>query len=145
VVLVAATDWDAPRADGSWSSSDWRYSVAVFSGRDGTLLWRRPVSDVDPNIRVTTGSLPVHILDVDGDASPDVVIASGGVRAFRGRDGEPLWRWELPADGLKDVERSGPPTLAAGDPTATANLRWCCRRSRATPPASTSTTRTSRP
>jgi tRNA A-37 threonylcarbamoyl transferase component Bud32 len=124
VVFVSASNWDMPRdANGERSSNDWQYWLAVLDGATGRVKWKQALSARNmPN-----GNQPAWtpfacaVADLDGDGSRDLVIegglpnADGDVRAFRGRDGEPLWTWQPAPRGKEDAHLTSRPTLAIGD------------------------------
>jgi hypothetical protein len=126
VLFVSASSWDWPRgANDSRSSNDWQYWLAVLDGATGRVKWRQPLSE--RNTSQSNGGpawtpFAFAVTDLDGDGSPDLVIeaglpeADGEVRAFRGRDGEPLWTWKPAARALDGgLLRAGRPTLTVGD------------------------------
>jgi aminoglycoside phosphotransferase (APT) family kinase protein len=125
VLTVFASDWDFPRGENRGrSTNDWQYWLAVLDGATGRLKWRQPLSEPNgPNQSQGPARTPFAfaVVDLDGDRRADIVVegglssADGDVRAFRGRDGEPLWTWK-PAPRPQGRGYSFcRPTIAVGD------------------------------
>jgi outer membrane protein assembly factor BamB len=124
ILFVSASDWGRERqANGSRSTDDWQYWLAVLSARDGKVRWKQPLGERDhPGRSPATVPFACVLADLDGDGVLDIVIEGGvpgkdgTVHAFSGKDGTPLWRW-APEPRLVDwgANRASRPTLAVGD------------------------------
>jgi hypothetical protein len=127
VLFVSAMDWGWDRsADGTRSSNEWQYWLAVLSGRDGKVKWKQPLCQRGHRHGGPARTPFACVLaDLDGDGVQDVIIenglpdkpaAEGLVRAFSGADGALLWKW-TPQPRKEDrgwsVDKR--PTLAVGD------------------------------
>ncbi|HEU5115969.1 MAG TPA: VCBS repeat-containing protein, partial [Isosphaeraceae bacterium] len=79
-----------------------------LSGRDGSLIWKQPLTEGTGSSGIGSHQAlrpPMQVGNLDGDAVPDFVVAipspvSGStfrvdLLAFRGRDGHPLWSRSL--------------------------------------------------
>jgi hypothetical protein len=126
VLFVSASDWDWPRGENnSRSTNDWQYWLAVLDGATGRVKWRQPLSERNTsNVNSQPAWTPFAfaVADLQGDGSTDLVIEAGlpekdgEVRAFRGRDGEPLWTWKPEPRPLDHGNfRPKRPTFTVGD------------------------------
>jgi outer membrane protein assembly factor BamB len=126
VLFVSASTWDWPPGPNDYrSSNDWRYWLAVLDGATGRVKWRQPLSErnsSNSNGGPAWTPFAFAVTDLQGDGSADLVVEAGlpendgEVRAFRGRDGEPLWTWKPARRPLdKGSSKAGRPTLTVGD------------------------------
>ncbi len=124
VLFVSAMDWGWERpTKGNHSSDEWQYWLAVLSGHDGKVRWKQPLCERDhPGQSPTTTPFACVLADLNGDGVLDVIVetiqpnAEGGVRAFSGKDGAPLWSWAPePRAGAGRGSFGSRPTLAVGD------------------------------
>jgi tRNA A-37 threonylcarbamoyl transferase component Bud32 len=124
VLFISASTWDWPRGpNGSRSSNDWQYWLAILDGSNGRVKWRQPLADrntSDRNGGPAWTPFSFVVTDLDGDGSPDLAVegglpeSDGEVRAFRGRDGAPLWTWKPARRNLDNGQfRAGRPVLTS--------------------------------
>jgi tRNA A-37 threonylcarbamoyl transferase component Bud32/outer membrane protein assembly factor BamB len=122
IVFVSAMDEGRGRkADGTRSSNDWQYWLAVLSGSDGKVRWKQPLSEGEHRLQPAQTPFACVLADLDGDGVLDVIVEAGSpdkdgeVRAYSGKDGTLLWRWQPEQrpgeDGRFGINR---PTLAVG-------------------------------
>jgi hypothetical protein len=81
-------------------------ALAAYSGKDGRLLWRAPIDQMQPSSSNSAGIGPLSdyqyplldYVDLDGDGRPEILIAgmfaNAGLclAAFSGQDGRFLWK-----------------------------------------------------
>jgi outer membrane protein assembly factor BamB len=98
------------------TASDGTWELRALRGRDGRVLWRRPLHIVNPSAGELRPPLPAAA-DLDGDGRAEVVVITESpgtstgavVSALNGADGEPRWSWRT-AGG--SIAASRPPILA---------------------------------
>jgi hypothetical protein len=115
VLLVAPMDLGyEPRA--GYGSDEVQLWAALFSGQDGRLIWKSPLSAAygreAPGYRtegfpyfLLAGLIAPEVIDVDDDGVLDVVLPAEAnadqrqleMRALSGKDGRVLWRHPLPS------------------------------------------------
>jgi outer membrane protein assembly factor BamB len=109
--------------------------LAALSGRDGKLLWEQPLSGSGlrgKDMVSQQGRISVVVADLDRDGVDDVLMwglsarNQWELRAFKGRDGTPLWQYEtrlsaansvnpLPAPVVGDLDGAGVPAVLFWD------------------------------
>ena len=81
-------------------------ALAAYSGKDGRLLWRAPIDQMQPSSSTSSGTGPLgdfqypllDYVDLDGDGRPKILVAgmfaNAGLclAAFSGQDGRFLWK-----------------------------------------------------
>jgi outer membrane protein assembly factor BamB len=122
IVFVSAMHpGSARKADGSRSSNDWQYWLAVLSARDGKVRWKQPLSEGEHQGQPAQTPFACVLADLDGDGVLDVIVEAGSpdqdgeVRAYSGKDGTLLWRWQPePPQGGDARSQASRPTFAVG-------------------------------
>jgi serine/threonine protein kinase/outer membrane protein assembly factor BamB len=114
VVVLAQTAPATATGDAAASGSfrpDTRHELRALDGRDGKLLWRKPLAE---------GGFLAFVVSPVGDAEAvEVIVASShGLMVLNGRDGQQQWMAEAPVwSGPTDVRGYTPQILADLDGT----------------------------
>jgi tRNA A-37 threonylcarbamoyl transferase component Bud32 len=101
LVVALCLDQDRPPNRPTFTSPpSMRLWLVVLNSRDGSVLWKQPLSEP-----LTSGDsdwrLPVAEADLDGDGVRDLITGTltltnnWELRAFRGTDGQVIWRHPL--------------------------------------------------
>lgn len=99
VIMVGGLDQTAVQSD------VWNWWLVVLSGDSGRVAWKQPLSTRRVGSLGSQIDAPVEPIfaDLDRDRQPDLVVPAfaddlgNQLRAFRGRDGKPLWTTQLAA------------------------------------------------
>jgi hypothetical protein len=119
ILYYGYSDWGQEQDRTDWSSSDGRLWCALFSARDGRLLWKQPLTATYGLLTGAGGSSvpynfvdrvqqPCWTIDGNGDGIQDVIVVAEPSPAppeskqlqlelRNGRDGAPVWQQPLAA------------------------------------------------